>query len=148
MLKLDPLDDMTLRQFSPVTLAYVGDAVFELAVRSMLVLSDRRKIRDVHLDAVARVKASSQARLVRGLFNELSSREQELVRWGRNAKSPVPRHADPDDYRMSTGFETLLGYLYLNGNSERIDYLLARALQLEFWDDPEQQIEKSEEERQ
>lgn len=148
MLKFEPLDDKTLRQYSPVTLAYIGDAVFELAVRSMLVLSDRRKIRDVHLDAVARVKASSQARLVRGLFDELSPQEQELVKWGRNAKSPVPKHADAGDYRMSTGFETLLGYLYLNGNSERIDYLLTRALRLEFWDEEEQPLENREEERQ
>lgn len=148
MLKFEPLDDLTLRQFSPVVLAYIGDAVFELAMRSMLVLSDRRKIRDVHLDTVARVKASSQARLVRGLFDELLPQEQELVRWGRNAKSPVPRHADTGDYRLSTGFETLLGYLYLNGNSERIDYLIDRALQMEFWDETEQLHENNEEERQ
>jgi len=147
LLNFEPLDDKTLRQFSPVTLAYIGDAVFELAVRSRLVLSDRRKIRDVHLDTVARVKASSQARLVRGLFDELLPREQELVRWGRNAKSPVPRHADAGDYRMSTGFETLLGYLYLHGDSERIDYLLNRALQLELWDKPEPPLDNNEEER-
>ncbi|HWP98330.1 MAG TPA: ribonuclease III domain-containing protein [Syntrophomonadaceae bacterium] len=146
MLKFQALNDKTLRQYSPVTLAYIGDAVFELMVRSLLVLGDRRKIKDVHLDVVARVKASSQARLVRGLFEDLSPEEQELVRWGRNAKNPVPRHADPGDYRMSTGFETLLGYLYLNGNRDRIDYLVSKALETEFWNESEKPLDNGEEE--
>lgn len=147
MLRIQALDNKTLRQYSPVILAYIGDAVFELLVRSHLVLANRRKIKDVHLDAVARVKASSQARLVRSLFDELNPEEQELVRWGRNAKNAVPRHADAGDYRMSTGFETLLGYLYLHGDDARINYLVGKALETEFWTESDQPLDNEEEER-
>lgn len=128
MLMHEPLDEQALRQFSPVVLAYIGDAVFELMVRTYLVSDGKRRIKDIHHDAVEKVKAESQAKMVRSLYAELSHEEQEIVRWGRNAKSTPPRHADPGDYKMSTGFEALLGYLYLKGDEKRLGYIVQHAL--------------------
>lgn len=128
MLTHKPFDAQALRQFSPVVLAYVGDAVFELVVRTHLVTAGKRKVKDIHRDAVEQVKAESQARVIRSLFNQLTDEEQEIVRWGRNAKSTPPRHADPGDYKMSTGFEALLGYLYLKADEERLMYIINQAL--------------------
>lgn len=124
----EPLDDKQLREYSPLSLAFVGDAVLELAVRTRLVTGGRRRMKDLHLETVGVVKAENQARLVRELFPELSTAEQEIVRWGRNARSTPPRNADPADYGLSNGFEALLGYLYLKGDEERLLYLIDRAL--------------------
>lgn len=118
-----------MRELSPVLLAYIGDAVFELLVRTHVVSSGHRKVKDIHLDTVAVVRAESQARVVRQLFQELTPEEQEVVRRGRNAKTTAPRHASPGDYHLSTGFEALLGYLYLKGEQERLLYLVHQALE-------------------
>lgn len=127
----DNLDEKNLSEYSPLMLAYIGDAVFELEVRTHVIMSGRRKIRDIHQDTVAVVKAESQARAIRNLFNDLSEAEQEIVKKGRNAKSTPPRNADLGDYKMSTGFEALLGYLYLKGDEKRLQYLINQALVIE-----------------
>lgn len=124
----EELENKDLREYSAVVLAYIGDAVFELMVRTHILASGRRKIRDIHHDTVKVVKAESQARAIRQLFDELGEDEKDIVRRGRNAKSTPPRHADPGDYSMSTGFEALLGYLYLKGEEGRLLYLVNRAL--------------------
>lgn len=121
-------DKSDLRDYSPVVLAYLGDAVFELLVRTSMVTGGRRKIKDIHLDTVRIVNAESQAKVIREVFEHLSEEEKDVVRRGKNAKSTPPRHADNGDYRMSTGFEALLGYLYLRGELKRIDQLVRAAL--------------------
>ncbi len=128
MLMREELADKDIREYSAVALAYIGDAVFELMVRTHILASGRKKIRDIHHDTVGLVKAESQARVIRQLFGELSEEEKDIVRRGRNAKSTPPKHADPGDYGMSTGFEALLGYLYLQGEEDRLFYLVNRAL--------------------
>ncbi len=125
---LEAIDEKELRQYSAVVLAFIGDAVFELMVRSRLVAGGNRKIRDLHLDTVARVKAASQAEMVQALLRELDENEQDIFKRGRNAKLTPPRNADMTDYRLSTGFEAVLGYLYLKGDSERLQYLVEQAL--------------------
>ncbi|MGI6452838.1 MAG: Mini-ribonuclease 3 [Syntrophomonadaceae bacterium] len=122
--------DETLNNYSPLVLAYIGDAVFELMVRSQIVLNPGRKLKDMHEDTVNLVKAQSQARFIRHLFPELTEDEQQIVKRGRNTQSSVPKNADVGDYRMSTGFEALLGYLYLKGDEERLEYLVNKSLQL------------------
>ncbi len=124
-------DDKDLREYSAVVLAYIGDAVFELMVRSHIVANGNRKIKDIHHDTVDVVKAESQARIVRQIFEELSEEEQEIFRRGRNAKTSPPKNADMNDYRQSTGFEALLGYLYLQGNEERLNYLIQQVFKEE-----------------
>lgn len=123
--------DKDLRQYSPVVLAYIGDAVFELLVRTHIVANGNRKIKNIHHDTVEVVKAESQARLVRFISAELTDEEQEIVKRGRNAKTSPPKNANPSDYRLSTGFEALLGYLYLQGDEDRLIYLINRAFEEE-----------------
>jgi len=129
LLTHNTVDENILREYSPLVLAYIGDAVFELAVRTRIAGNGPRRIRDIHHDAVAVVNADSQADIIRQLSTELSDSELDIVRRGRNTRSHPPKNADVQSYRMSTGFEALLGYLYLKGDDVRLNYLLHRALQ-------------------
>ena len=124
----EEIEEKALREYSPVLLAYVGDAVFELAVRTRLAIQGKRRLKDLHLDAVATVRAESQAQVLRQILDHLSEEEQDIVRRGRNSRSTPPRHAEVHDYRMSTGFEALLGYTYLKGDKSRLQELLQLAL--------------------
>lgn len=131
MLIRKQIDENALKEYSAVVLAYIGDAVFEVLVRTHLVAAGNRRVKDIHHDTVEMVRAQSQARVIRQLFSELSEEEQDIVKRGRNAKSTGPRHADPGDYKMSTGFEALLGYLYLKGDEERLLELFNRSMGIE-----------------
>lgn len=116
---------MNVDELSPLVLAYVGDAVFELAVRVRLVGSGLCKVGDLHREAVARVRAPSQAASLDQLMDRLSLKEKDIVRRGRNARSGgVPHGVSVADYRYSTALETLLGYLYLNGEQARLDDIM------------------------
>ncbi|NLJ74137.1 MAG: Mini-ribonuclease 3 [Firmicutes bacterium] len=112
-------------QLSPLVLAYVGDAVYELYIRTKLAALPG-KVNDLHRAAVEYVRAGSQAEIIHDWEPLLSESEKDVVRRGRNAKSGVPRHADAADYRYSTGFEALLGHLYLSGQEKRLLELLER----------------------
>jgi len=119
------LSDKELAQISPLVMAYVGDAVYELAVRSRIVMDRSRKIKDIHQEVVGLVNAEKQAQLLRKIESRLTEEEMAVVRRGRNAKThSVPRHADTADYRWSTGLEALFGYLYLKGDEERLREIL------------------------
>ncbi|MCL6639696.1 MAG: ribonuclease III [Firmicutes bacterium] len=111
-----------------LVLAYVGDAVYELAVRSRLVGSGLVKVRRLHDEAVKYVNAGAQARALRALEEKLTEEESAVVRRGRNAKpAHTPRGADVVEYRHSTAFECLVGYLYLKGDTARLAEILALA---------------------
>lgn len=106
-------------------LAYTGDAVWELIVRVELI---RRgfNVHHMHQKCVGLVNAKSQAAILQALQSSLNESEAEIVKRGRNAhaKHPSPKHQQPDDYAASTGFEALLGFLYLTGQDERIRQLI------------------------
>ena len=111
-------------------LAYVGDAVYEIAVRSLLVVSGKVKIGKLHREAVGYVNASAQAEALRVLEGRLTEPEAAVVRRGRNTKSPhTPRRADVLDYRHSTALECLLGYLFLKGEGDRLTEILELILE-------------------
>lgn len=131
MLMPELIDEKRLNEFSPLILAYIGDAVYELLVRTHIVASGNRRLKAIHLDTVEIVKAENQARFIRQIVDELSEEEQDIVRRGRNTHSNPPKNADMQAYRMSTGFEALLGYLYLKGDEERLRYLVKRAMGVE-----------------
>lgn len=120
MLMHNPLEEKNLNEYSSLLLAYIGDAVYELLVRTQIVTAGQRRIKDIHQDAVERVRAEHQASIVRRLYDHLTKQEQDIVRRGRNVKSSPPKNADLQDYRLSTGFEALIGYLYLKGDQERL----------------------------
>jgi ribonuclease-3 family protein len=127
---------MTLKNVQPgelpaLVLAYVGDAVYELAVRSHLVGSGMTRVNRLHDEAVKYVHAGAQAKIVRELEGILTAEETAVIRRGRNAKSPhTPRSAGVIDYRQSTAFECLIGYLYLKGDTTRLEEILALALEI------------------
>lgn len=106
-------DSTLLHQLSPAALAYVGDVVYELYVRTRYLLPPKR-LQSYHNQVVAQVRAESQAQHLRSLHPYLSEGEREIVRRGRNAASKRPKRADPDIYQQATGLEALLGYLYLS----------------------------------
>ncbi len=113
---------------SPLLMAYIGDAVFELAVRSQAVAGRKGKISDIHQEVVCIVKAESQSKILRRMEPYLTDEELDIVRKGRNARSnSVPRHVGVADYRLSTGLEALFGYLFLRGDQDRLEDLLDRA---------------------
>ena len=117
-----------LQQISPVTLAYLGDAVYELYVRSYYLMPPKRS-RQYHNLVVAQVRAETQALHLRSLTPHLNSTELEIVRRGRNAATKHPKRVEPEIYQQATSLETLIGYLYLS-DRQRLHQLLQQ-LQLD-----------------
>ena len=116
-----PLSPAEAKQYSPLTLAFLGDSVYEVMVREMLLRQANRPARDLHTLAVAHVRAAYQAQAAAKLADHLSEEEADILRRGRNASGiSVPKSATPADYRLATGFECLFGYLYLCGRTERL----------------------------
>lgn len=110
---------------SPLALAYVGDAVYELLVRSRLLNQGLVRVERLHREALRYVQATSQARLVPQLEAHLTDAEKDILRRGRNARpGHLPRSAAPAEYHLSTGLESLFGYLYLKGCWSRLDELM------------------------
>ena len=110
----------------PLTLAYVGDAVYELYVRQNLI-KQSTKVHHLHKLAVRRVNNNTQAALLEQILPELTPKEAAVAKRGRNAKSgQVPKNADVVTYRWSTGLEALVGYLYLSKEQERLAWVLAQ----------------------
>lgn len=122
-----------LQQLSPAALAYVGDAVYELYVRTHH-LFPLKRLKDYHHQVVAQVRAESQARHLKSLQPFLTETECEIVRRGRNAASKGPKRVDPEIYQQATALEALFGYLYLC-DPQRLVQLLDQ-LQLMTKDDP------------
>ena len=118
------------RQYSPLALAYLGDGVYELFVRSHVLRQGNCQNHKLHEKAKDFVSCAAQEKFLNLLMPELTEAEQEVVRRGRNAKShSKPRNADYGTYHAATGFEALWGYLYLAGEEERLAHLFARILE-------------------
>lgn len=115
-----PQDKRDVRSFSPLKLAYLGDAVFEMIIRTLIIEETEGPVKNLHARTSELVNAGSQAKLILSLQEELTEEERSAYRHGRNAKtSSVAKHADIHDYRNATGLEALFGYLYLTGRSAR-----------------------------
>lgn len=117
------LSDDVIRGISSLGLAHLGDAVYELMVRSWLCESGRATAKGLHKAAIAHVSAEAQAKALAKLLPILDEEELAVFRRGRNAHVAVPKSATPEAYHAATGFETLLGYLYLKGRRERLSEL-------------------------
>lgn len=117
--------------YSPAQLAYAGDAVYELLVRSYIIKNHDCSVNIMNREAVRFVKARAQAEIVRELDSILSEEEKRIVKRGRNAKvTSSPKNADLIDYRYATGFEALLGYLYLNDEIDRLLLLFNKVIDI------------------
>ena len=126
------VDETQVRMMSPLVLAYIGDTVYDLFVRTYLLILYNVPVHQLHVKAIDFVKAKAQADTLHRIEEFLTPEEQEVVRRGRNAKpGSVPKNADIMEYRWATGFESLFGYLYLLDKNERLfdilDYLLDSA---------------------
>lgn len=115
---------------SNLALAYLGDGVYELMVRSYLCLHGKSTNKGLHKAALSYVAAPAQARLARKIMDGLSDEEKEVYRRGRNA-SPhtIPQHASREDYQAATALEALFGYLYLKGDTQRLNELFSRMME-------------------
>lgn len=112
------------KQLSPLTLAFIGDTVYDLLVKEEIICDANRPANDLHLLAVKQVKASAQSRAAMQVFPYLSEEELAVFKRGRNAKtSHIAKNATTADYHKATGLETLFGYLYLSGNLHRVKEL-------------------------
>ena len=109
-----------IRSYSPLALAFVGDGVYELIIRTVEALKGNRSSESLHHDTVRYVKADAQARIAEVIQEKLTEDERSVYRRGRNAKPhTTPKGAVPSDYKKATGLEALLGYLYLTGRMDR-----------------------------
>ncbi len=117
------------KELGPLQMAYIGDTIHDLYVRSMLI-SRGLTVGAMHKQAVRMVSAFAQARMLEAIEPELTEKEADAARRGRNsqAKHAAPKHADPADYAHATGLEALWGYLYLSGEHARLDTLIKLAL--------------------
>lgn len=117
------------RELNPLQMAYVGDTVHDLYVRSLL-LARGMTVGRMHRQAVRMVSAHAQAKMLEAIEPELTDGEADVARRGRNAqaKHAAPKNADPADYSHATGLEALWGYLYLSGQTQRLDELMKAAL--------------------
>lgn len=121
--------NVDIRTVNPLTLAYIGDGVYELVVRSVMVARTNTRAGLLHRQTSQYVKAEAQSKMMDVLLPVLTEEEESVYRRGRNAKSPtMAKNASVSDYRRATGFEALMGYLYLNDRMERIVELAKLAL--------------------
>jgi ribonuclease-3 family protein len=134
------LNDLRMREFSkdearmlnPLQLALIGDGVFEVFIRNYILTENTAlSANKIHVRAIKYVKAKSQAYIMHEIENLLNEEEEAVYKRGRNTKSAtVPKNADVRDYRMATGFEALVGYLYLIGNKERLDFIFNKSIEI------------------
>lgn len=124
-------------QLPAQTLAYIGDAVYELYVRERMLARHAAKAGKLHALSIRYAKATYQAAAAVRLLPELPEKEQNILLRGRNADpGSMAKHASPQEYRWATGLEALIGYLYLAGETERLNALLPAILQEDQTDEP------------
>ena len=114
-----------VNMLSPLVWAYVGDSVYEMFIRTYLINNSNAKPHKLHIESIKYVKAKAQAEILMKITDNLTDSEKDIVRRGRNAENHhLPKNADPADYMYSTAFESLIGYLYLSKQDERLKEIL------------------------
>ena len=125
------IKDVDIRTYSHLTLAYIGDGIFDIVIRSVVVGKGNTKASQLHKHTSSIVKAHTQAVMIEALEPHLTKEEADIYRRGRNAKSPtMAKNATMADYRKATGLEALMGYLYLSDDFERVVELTKLGVQL------------------
>ncbi|MCR5545257.1 MAG: ribonuclease III [Lachnospiraceae bacterium] len=128
--ELYDLEDVDVRTFSPLALAYIGDSVFDIIIRTKVVAKGNVPVSKMHKACSDVVRASSQAAILDAISENLTEEEEEVVRRGRNAKSKTTaKNASMIDYRNATALEALIGYLYITGNTKRMQELVKFGLE-------------------
>ena len=123
-------EEVDVNLLSPLTWAYIGDAVYELYIRTNLVNKTKLKPHKLHIESIKYVKAKAQADILKELMEILTDEEKDIVRRARNAENHhLPKNADPEDYMYSTAFEGLIGHLYLCKKDERLKEILQKCIE-------------------
>lgn len=123
------MEDVDLRTYSPLTLAYIGDAIYDLIIRTLIIKQGNSRPEKMHKRTSGLVKASAQAEMIERLLPMLTEEEHAIYKRGRNAKSyTMAKNATMLDYRKATGFEALMGYLYLKEDMSRLIDLVKTGL--------------------
>lgn len=122
--------EVDIRTYSPLTFAYIGDAIFEMVIRTLIVERGQRAANTLHKHTTKIVCAGTQAAIVEAIMEDLTEEEQDIYRRGKNTKlHSSAKNASLSDYRKATGFEAVCGYLYLAGNTKRIVELIQLGIQ-------------------
>ncbi len=125
------LEDQNPRAMSPLNLAFIGDGIFDLVIRTYVVGQANQAVNSLHKKVSGIVKAETQSKIINALQEELSETEMAIYKRGRNAKSySSAKNASLADYRKATGFEALIGYLYLMDETDRMLNLIKKGLEL------------------
>ena len=125
------LSEEQVRMMNPVKLAYIGDVVYELHVRLYVINVEKRAVHMLNKKTVSFVNASAQANAARSLEEILTEQEWTVLKRGRNQKSlKPPKNANIGDYKYATGFESLIGYLYLMGEMDRVREVILHSINL------------------
>lgn len=120
-----------VRMLNPLVLAYIGDSVYDTFVRTLLISGGSGQVAKLHKLAIEFVKAKAQADILEKISEMLTEEEKDIVRRGRNTKSAtIPKNADISDYRYATGFEALIGFLYLTGQIDRLIEIVRRIIEV------------------
>ena len=123
------IKEVDVKTYSPLALAYIGDGIFDLVIRTLVVGKGNTRASQLHYQTSHIVKAETQAKIIEALEDDLTEEEADVYRRGRNAKSPtMAKNAKMVDYRKATGFEALIGYLYLKDEFARIVELVKKGI--------------------
>lgn len=129
---IEKLEVKEARQLSPLQLAYVGDAVYELFIRHYILSKKNISVHELHKESIKYVKAKAQKDILFEIKESLTEEEWNTAKRGRNAKSgTIPKNADVQDYKYATGFEALIGFLYLLKRYDRLTEILELILEKE-----------------
>ena len=121
MQELFQMEEVDIREYSPLTLAYIGDSIYDLVIKSLVINEGNKQVNKMHQATSRLVQASTQSLMMRTMQEHLTEEEHAVYKRGRNAKSVSPaKNQSITDYRRATGFEALLGYLYLKKDWKRL----------------------------
>lgn len=121
MQEIFEMQEVDINSYSPLTLAYIGDSIYDLIIKSIVINQGNRQVNKLHKETSGYVQASAQSLMMRTMQEHLTDEERAIYKRGRNAKSVSPaKNQSLNDYRRATGFEALLGYLYLKKEWKRM----------------------------
>lgn len=125
------IKEVDIRTYSPLALAYIGDCVFDMVVRTLIVAKGNMAVQKYHKKVSAIVNAHAQAEMIKGLEGELTEEEETIYKRGKNSKpATMAKNATIKDYKTATGMEALLGYLYLTNQYTRLIDLIKKSLKI------------------
>lgn len=120
-----------IESLHPIKLAYIGDAIYEVYIRRYVLANYNLRIRDINKMTIDYVKATSQAYIANQLKPLFTEAEGKIFKRGRNSNSnTTPKNTSRIDYKLATGFESVIGYLYLSGEEDRLDEIISKSIEI------------------